>query len=250
MKYLLILFSALSLFTTVKSQDVNVLLQEAKKFEIALDENSAFNKYKEILNIQPTDLYALTRCSELAGSIGGREADKNKKAEIFEASKTYAETALQVSAGDAGANAARAIIADRLSEIHTGKERMEHLRDVKKYADLSINTDLRNAKGVYILGKWNLVVSSLNSVDRTAAKLIFGGMPDGSLDKAILLMEKARSIDQFLVVNYLELAKAYVKNHQSDKAIDVLNKMIKLPNRTQDDPALKAEGKKMVAELQ
>ena len=66
----------------------------------------------------------------------------------------------------------------------------------------------------------------------------------------ILLMEKARSIDQFLVVNYLELAKAYVKNHQSDKAIDVLNKMIKLPNRTQDDPALKAEGKKMVAELQ
>ena len=74
MKYLLILFSALSLFTTVKSQDVNVLLQEAKKFEIALDENSAFNKYKEILNIQPTDLYALTRCSELAGSIGGREA--------------------------------------------------------------------------------------------------------------------------------------------------------------------------------
>ena len=47
-----------------------------------------------------------------------------------------------------------------------------------------------------------------------------------------------------------KLAKAYKENGQSDKAIDVLTKMQKLPPKTQDDPGYKAEGKKFLESLQ
>jgi hypothetical protein len=42
----------------------------------------------------------------------------------------------------------------------------------------------------------------------------------------------------------------YQYDHQPAKAIDVLNKLVKLPNHTFDDAAIKEEGKKMLAEMQ
>ncbi len=250
MRFLASIVFLISIIQPVLGQDQNDLFQQAKKSEIALNETEALNLYRQILNIQPTNIVALTRCSELAGSIGGREKDEQKKQEYFDAAQTYSETALQVNPNDPAANCARAAIASRLADLHSGKERMEYIRDMKKYADLSLQADPRYAKALYILGKWHFEVSGFGGVEKTAAKLLYGGMPAASLDLAIENFEEARAIDQFLVIDYLDLAKAYVKNHKSDKAIDVLNKMIRLPNRTQDDPALKAEGKKMLAGLQ
>ena len=86
--------------------------------------------------------------------------------------------------------------------------------------------------------------------DKAALKVLFGGMPKASLEDAIQYFEKARAADIFLMVDYLELAKAYVKFHQTDKAIEVLRKMMKLPPRTEDDPSYKAEGKALLASLQ
>ncbi len=250
MKFFASIIFLTAIIQPLRAQDLNDLFQEAKKSEIALNETEALDHYKQVLNIQPTNIIALARCSELAGSIGGRETDKEKKQEYLNAAQTYSETALQVNPNDPAANYARAAIAARLADLHSGKEKAENIRDMKKYADLSLQADPRYAKSLYILGRWHFEVSSLGGIEKTAAKLLYGGMPNASLDLAIQNFEKARAIDQFLVMDYLYLAKAYVKNHKSDKAIDVLNKMIRLPNRTQDDPALKAEGKKILAELQ
>lgn len=54
----------------------------------------------------------------------------------------------------------------------------------------------------------------------------------------------------WMLVNYLDLANAYIKDHKTDKAIEVLNKMVKMPPRTGDDESLKAEGRKLLAALQ
>ena len=53
-----------------------------------------------------------------------------------------------------------------------------------------------------------------------------------------------------MLVNYLDLANTYVKNHSTGKAIEVLNKMVKMPPRTGDDESLKAAGRKLLASLQ
>jgi FimV-like protein len=52
------------------------------------------------------------------------------------------------------------------------------------------------------------------------------------------------------MLNCLDLAKAYVQDNKPPKAIDVLQKLVKLPLRTADDAALREEGKKMLTDLQ
>jgi hypothetical protein len=56
-------------------------------------------------------------------------------------------------------------------------------------------------------------------------------------------------LDQYFVANYLNLAKAYKHDNKPAKAIEVLQKLVKLPNRTAADASLKAEGKKMLDEM-
>ncbi len=81
-------------------------------------------------------------------------------------------------------------------------------------------------------------------------KTLYGGLPKGDIDSAILYMEKCRVLDQYFVRNYLDLAKAYQYKSQPAKAIEVLNKLVKLPNRTADDAALKEEGKQILQQMQ
>jgi hypothetical protein len=63
-------------------------------------------------------------------------------------------------------------------------------------------------------------------------------------------MEKARTIEPYFALDYLDLAKVYIYDHQPAKALGVLEKLVKLPNRTYDDPAIKQEGQQLLAPMQ
>lgn len=241
---------ALAFACIIYAQDVDALIKEAEKHERDLKETDALNKYKEILAVQPENVKALWKSAELTGRIGNRLKDEKQRAGQFEAAKTYALSALKANHDDADANAVIAATAMRFTSVTGGKERARYLRDMKNYADSALVINANHAKALYILGKWNFEMTEMNVADKAAVKVLFGGMPKASLDEAIINFEKARVADPFLAVDYLDLARAYVKFHRTDKAIDVLNKMVKLPPRTEDDQALKAEGKSLLASLQ
>ncbi|HRQ52389.1 MAG TPA: hypothetical protein PLR74_17710 [Agriterribacter sp.] len=138
----------------------------------------------------------------------------------------------------------------KLSGVTKGKEKAANLRDMKYYADSSLLFNPAHAGALYISGKWNTEIYNLNAGEKAAVKVLFGGMPKASLETAILDFEKARTANPWMLVNYLDLANTYVQNHSTGKAIEVLNKMVKMPPRTGDDESLKAEGRTLLASLQ
>jgi tetratricopeptide (TPR) repeat protein len=137
----------------------------------------------------------------------------------------------------------------RMSLVSSGKEKIENVRDIKKYADLALAADPKHYKALHLLGKWNMEVTSLNVAEKAALKVLYGGLPSASVGAAIDYYEQSRRSNPNFILNYLELAKAYKANGQSDKAIDILNRMLKLPPKTADDNEYKAEGKKMLESL-
>ncbi|MFT3704478.1 MAG: hypothetical protein QM802_19070 [Agriterribacter sp.] len=250
MKYGILSLMALVFACIVYAQDVDALIKDAEKSERDLKETDALNKYKDILAIEPANVKALCKAAELTSRIGNRFKDDKQKEDYFTKARAYADDALKANHGDADANAAIAVVAMRAADITGGKERARNLRDMKNYADSALLINPKHAKALYILGKWNYELFTMNVADKAAVKVLFGGMPKASLESAIENFEKARAADPFLMIDYLDLANAYVKFHRSDTAIDVLNKMSKLPPRTEDDMGYKAEGKKLLASLQ
>lgn len=232
------------------AQDVSAALKEAERQESEFRENEALSKYIEVLRMQPTNLFALCKCSELCSRIGNRQSTKSKKIDYFKAAKTYAQAALRVNPNSSEANLVMALALGRLSLISSGKEKVMAANEIKQYAEKSIRLDPSNFKAYHLMGKWNYEVSNLNSFERSLARLLYGGLPQASLENSIACYEKSRALNPSFVLNYLELAKAYNRHGERKKAIELLNKMMSLPNNMFDDIRVKEEGKQLLKEWQ
>ena len=62
--------------------------------------------------------------------------------------------------------------------------------------------------------------------------------------------EKAKGIDPSFLLNYLELARAYKRNNEKQKAIQMLQTLTSLQNKTEDDVNIKAEAVNFLKEIQ
>ena len=237
-------------FLKLTAQDITGLISSADRLELIMDENGAFNKFKEVVKIQPSNIYALNKCSELCSRIGKRQTNKKIINDYYEAAKTYAGIALKIDPKNSEANCVMAIALGRSSLNKGGKEKITTAKEIKKYVDISIKNDPQNFKAWHVLGRWNYELSNLNIIERTAAKFLYGTIPFGSIEEAIFAFEKSNSIANGFILNYLELAKAYNKNDQTNKAITTINNMLLLPNHTQDDASIKTEGKLLLREYQ
>ena len=246
MKSLALLSVFIVCFVCSIAQNIDGFITEAKRLENVPDEKGSFNKFKEVLKLQPDNLFALSKCSELCSRIGNREADLKSRNNYYAAAIIYARTALRVSPADDEANVAMAIALGRMVLIKSGKERISTVKDIKHYTDIALKTNAQNFKAWHVLGKWNYEVSNLNMVERTAAKIFFGGLPEASLKIAIASYEKAKELNPAFMLNYLELAKAYNRIDDRQKATAQLKKLLTLPLLTEDDPRIKSEAQKLI----
>jgi hypothetical protein len=235
---------------TAWSQDINVLLKEADNLEKQQKETEALEKYKLILLQEPTQLKALVKSAELNASMGAR-ADKNGKRLYYETAFSFANRAFQADSSQADAAYAMAMASGKMTEVETeNKKLVAYVRDVKYYADKAIALNPNHAKANYTMGKWHYEMANLSGLKKAAVKMLYGGLPPGTMEEAIQYMEKCKTLEPYFAANYLDLAKAYKDDHKPAQAIEVLNKLVKLPTRTTDDIALKAEGAKLLASMQ
>ena len=244
---ILVIFIALN----VQSQDITVLLKEADNFEKQQKEPEALDKYKQILGLEPANTKVLVKAAELNISLSNRQPDKNNKRLYIETAFAFAKRAIQSDSISAGANYAMAMASGKMADVETeNKKIVAFVKEVKKYADKTLSINPNYAKAHYTLGKWHYEMVNLSGIKKMAVKLFYGGLPGGDMDSAIQHMEKCKSLEPYFITNYLDLAKAYKGNHQPANAIEILIRLVKLPTRTTDDVALKAEAAKLLESMQ
>jgi len=235
---LLLLFISI----TVSAQDAAALIKEAARLETSLNEKAALEKYKEVLKLQPANITALNKCSELCSRIGKRNPDSKTRMIYYQYAKNYAGAALKINPNNADANCAMAIVLGSIALTGSSKEKVTAAKEIKKYVDVALKNDPLNYKAWHVLGRWHFELSDLNVFERAAVKIMFGGLPHSTIPESIRAFEKAASIKSF-AANYMELAKAYKKNNQREKAIAAINTLLQLPDQTEDDETLKKEGR-------
>lgn len=243
---IIFLFSLLLTRNTAMSQDITSIIKEAERLETVPDEAGALKKYKEALKLQPTHVQALWKSSQLCSRIGQRQQNAKNRDDYYTAAKIYAETALKLDPNNSDANTSMAIALGRATMTKSGKEKVSAAKDLKRYVDAAIRANPSNFLAWHVLGRWHYEISNLNAIERAAVKVFYGSFPPSSLKEGIAAFEKARSLSPGFILNYLELAKAYHRNDDDEKATATLNTMMLQPNYTEDDAAIKETGKKLL----
>lgn len=232
-------------------QDINIMLKEADNAEKQLKEAEALDKYRQILVIDPVQVKALVKCAELNVTLGNRQTDKAGKKLYYETALSFAGRAWQADSSQADAAYVMAMTSGKMTDVETeNKKIVAYVKDIKRYADKALSINPNHAKANYVMGKWNYEMATLAGLKKAAVKVFYGGLPEGTLENAIRYMEKSRSIEPYFAPDYLDLAKAYKEDHKPAQALEVLNRLVKLPTRTSDDAAAKAEGAKMLESMQ
>ena len=119
----------------VSAQDKNVLLKQAKDFELKFDEAGALEKYKQLIAKQIHQiLMHLVKCTEFNCSIGERQKDKKIKAAYFDSACIYAQHAYNKDSKNADACYAMALVAAKKTEIDDdNKKVIEDVKQIKIY---------------------------------------------------------------------------------------------------------------------
>lgn len=243
-----VLFLFLSLYTS--AQDVNKLLKKADSLETTLNEMAAYDTYKIILKTDPRNYQALWKSSELCSRIGNRQTVKATKLDYFKAGRIYAETAIKVNPQAADGYYALSVAMGRKALIESGNDRVKAVKEIKSNADKALAINPNHGRAWHVLGKWNYEVSNLNGLEKTALKIFYGGLPKASLAESIRCYEKAKQLEPVFALNNLELAKAYHRNDEDVKAIELLKALPGIPAKTQDDARIKEEGRKLLIKIE
>jgi tetratricopeptide (TPR) repeat protein len=230
-------------------QNVAVIMQQAQSLEKAFKDEEALKKYMEVLKFDPQNIDALCKASELYSIIGKRLSSKDEQKDYYKAGEAYARKAIKLRPDHSEANFAMAVTMGRLALISSGKEKVMAVKEIKTYADKCIRLDPKNFKGYHVLAKWHYEVSDLNSLEKWIVKITYGALPPASLEDAIKYYQKSMQLAPGFLLNYLELAKAYKRNGEKEKAKALLLQLQKLPVATSDDPKIKSLGRKLLDDL-
>jgi tetratricopeptide (TPR) repeat protein len=235
----------------VAAQDSAAVWNEARTFERQLKEEEALAKYRQLAAGSNPSLNALVKCVELDYSLGYRQPQRKDQTRYYEEAKAFADRAVVLFSNTADANYAMALAQTAKATVEEeNKLAAQDIRDVKTYADKALAINPNHARANYLLGRWHFDGVNMGFAKKAMAKTIYGGLPPVSLDSAIAYYEKCRSLDEYYVANYLELAKAYQQANKPTKVREVLMKLVRLPNRTGNDVAWKEEGKRLLANFQ
>ena len=226
------------------------MLRQAAQLEARFREEEALPVYQQVLRIQPDQVVALCRCSDLSCRIGNRQTNKEKKIAFFTAGNAYARSAWRLDSTNSEVNIAMAFSLARMALIQSGKERVATARDIKRYAENAIRYDPKSYKAWHILGRWNYEVSGLNPIEKFFARWFFGALPEASLDDAIASYEKSMALKPDFMLNYYELARCYRRQGQKDKAIRLLRQMDALKDEMYDDRQIREQGHQLLKELE
>ncbi|MBC7650394.1 MAG: hypothetical protein H7101_01440 [Deinococcales bacterium] len=233
------------------AQDNNVLFKEAENLERGFKETEALNKYKQILTNDAVNIKALVKATELSCSIGNRIDDKNEKRINYESGLAFAQRAIKADNNSAEANYAFAMASGKMTEVETeNKKIVTFVNDTKNYVEKALAKNANYGKANFVLGRWHYEMVTLSGLKKAAVKVFYGGLPEATLDNAILYMEKCKNLEPYYMINYYYLNKAYKENDKPAKQIEVLSKLIKLPIRNIDDAAMKEDAQKQLQQLQ
>ncbi|HEY0058129.1 MAG TPA: hypothetical protein VGB56_03280 [Flavisolibacter sp.] len=238
-RYLFIFLSFYSVIASAQTEQQFVL--QAEKQEAALNELGAFQAFKQALQLNPRNHYALWKLSELCSRIGHRQPTTKQKQEYYKAGRAYAESAIRVNPASADGYYAMSVAMGRMALTGSGKEKIEAVKEIRSNAEKALKLNPHHGRAWHVIGKWHYEVSDLNVFEKAGVKLMYGGLPPASIKQAILAYEKAKIYEPNFALNFLELAKAYKRDGQKDKAVGLLRTLPSIPAKTLDDARIKRE---------
>ena len=215
------------------------LLGEARRLESASRPLDALQAYLAALERHPESLEALCAASYLYGQVGKRDPARRK--EYFNRSLALAQRAHQLDPAHPDATFALAWAYGGLAMISSAREKVGFAQKIKPLVDYTLERKPDEDRAWYVLANWRFKIADASMLERAAAKILAGGLPESATFKtAVAAYRRAVELKPDSILYRRELARALEKDGQATQARAEYEAALRLPVRSQEDPTLLA----------
>lgn len=206
--------------------------------------------YAGVLEAHPGHYGALCRLARVESELG-EDVKGEERRRLIAASVAHAREAVSGSPEGAEGHAWLAATLGRQA-LHEGpKTRLALAREIKSEADRALELDPRLARAYHVRGVWNRRIASMSLVERSVARTLLGGVPQGaSLENSFRDLQKAVELEPDYVNHRLELARTLQKLKRHADARRELEKAVSLPaTSSARDAQYQAEARALLGKL-
>lgn len=223
-------------------------LAQGNAAQAKFDNTLALKHYQMAYKADTTHCEAIWKVSRTFVDLGEVAVKEVQRTNYYEGEK-FARKAIKQCPDDPMAHLALAIAVGRVALMEGGKKKVELSKEVKSEAEKTIALDPGNDIALHVLARWNREVSNLSGVLKMFAKVLYGGLPPASNDKAIEFFSKAISLKPGYCNHYLELGITYEELKRYPEAKAQYELALSAPVTAFNDEAHKKEAKERLEQV-
>jgi tetratricopeptide (TPR) repeat protein len=240
----------LFLFCGIASAETAVeLIAQGDALDAKLKTSEALKIYLKAETITPDNPQLHIKIAKQYGESMVDAASSAEKRALGEKALAHAKRAVSLAPELGDAHLALAICYGRLMDLMGIKTKVEYSRLVKEHGDKAVAVDPESDYAWHMLGRWHQAVCTTNKLLLGTVKLVYGELPESSLDQAAECFSNAATLAPQRVAHWIELGRTYALQGKSKEAREAINHGLALPNTERDDPDTKARGEATVKTL-
>lgn len=215
----------------------------------AFDNQGALKNYLLAYEADSTRCEPIWKISRAYVDLGEQAKDDAQK-DLYKKAEVMARKAVARCPKDAEGHFHLAVAVGRVALKEGGKTKVSLSKEVKEEALKALELDPGHDGAHHVLARWHREVANLSGALKFFAKVLYGGLPPASNEKAIEHFQKSIQIKPEHINHHLELGITYEQLKNWDLALQEYNKVLTLPIKDADDDAHKKEAKERIAKIQ
>lgn len=205
---------------------------------------------KEAAVNHPQSSEVLWRQAKCLANQSFDASTKEQKMDLLDRATATAQTAVQLNRTNAHARVTLAVCHGQRALLSGTRERLRLSRLMKSELDQAIALDPEAAMAWHLLGRWEFETASLSGFTRTLAGIVYGNVPEGSMQRAKTALEQAVELEPNRIIHRVELARVCLELDQPTSARQHLESALKQPVSEPADKEARAKAKALLKDLE
>lgn len=239
MRYVMLMILLCVVF--VHAETVQEYIAAGDAAHDVFDHQTALKNYQAAFEADSKNCEAAWKTSRALANIGDERTDTAERTEFFNKAEKYAQIAIDLCPDNDMAHLSMSIAVGRVALMLGKKEQVQLSQTVKAEAEKAIALNPNNDTAHHVYARWHRKVATLSGVAKTFAKVLYGGLPDASLEQAVVHFQKAIELKPDYNNHYLELGITYEMMKEYAKANEAYKKAASLEAKGSMEKKYRAE---------
>jgi tetratricopeptide (TPR) repeat protein len=216
---------------------------------VRLDLNAALSAYAHAHRADPNSYDAAWK---LARALADRATLSTKTADQLRdctEAESLARAAIALEPRRAEGHTFLAIALGKRALFEGGKKRVRLAYAIKAQADTAVAIDSTADLAHHVLGVWNREIVALSGPERFFGTMLFGKLPQGSMEEALDQLRTAVRLQPQVVPHHVDLGVTLAAAHRDREAEDELERALAVPTSWVTDDYYRAKARAALVKL-